>query len=124
VEQSAMFDESGAPTMAAARAAANTGIQSALSHAESDVPGWSALALEFVRKYAERNEFFPWYFITAEAELDKTFPAPATGKAYGGICRRAIDTGIIVDSGKTTAHPRRHGVKATIWKSLVFKGVA
>lgn len=120
-----LFDRNGMATREAmkyARDAANDGMKRALDHAESDVPGWTELALEFVRRYAERNEYFPWYFITMAAEQDKNFPAPEGGQSWGGINRRAQNLGIIEKSDRTMSHPRRHASETRVWRSLVFKG--
>lgn len=120
MNQIALIDGNGTPTMEAARFSRDEGMARALAHAESDHPKWGEVALEFARRYAQNNEFFPWYFVTMKADLDNSFPAPANEKAWGSVTTMAIKRGIIVDSGKTMPHPRRHGVKATVWKSLVF----
>jgi hypothetical protein len=103
-------------------AAAQDGIQRAVAHAEADHHGWTERALDFLREYARKNERFPGFFVTAASEKDRAFPQPKNEKAWGAIYRRAAREGVIIDSGKTMKHPKRHGCPATIWRSRIFKG--
>ena len=93
-----------------------------MDRAEREIPKWGELALAFLKRYAERNAEFPGFFVTMAAETDPNFPAPAEDRAWGGVWKRAARMGIVKDTSRTMRHPRRHGVKATVWRSMVYIG--
>ena len=99
---------------------AEDGMTRALNHAEADVPSWGEKANAFLRTYAEKKEYFTGYMVVMASELDASFPAPPTSKAWGQIFRMAAKRGVIENSGRTMPHPKRHGCPAAIWRSLVF----
>ena len=103
--------------------ARDEGIRRATKHAEADKPGWTGEGLRFLQRYAEQHAEFAAFMVVGASELDEGFPQPDCQKAWGQVFKAACKSGIIEDSNKTVKHPRRHAVKATVWKSLVYRGV-
>lgn len=106
---------------ALARAEADAGMARALGHAERETPAWGAAALAYLRRYAETHDEFAGFFVTLTAESDPTFPA-VKGQAWGAIWIKAQKLGIVLDTGRSMKHPRRHNCKAIVWRSLIFDG--
>ncbi len=104
-----------------AHALRDEGMARALDHAETDCPGWSDTAMAFLKRYAEEHAEFTAFMVTAASELDKSFPVPETGHSWGAIYTRAQKGFVIVDSGRTMKHPKRHACKAIVWTSLVYR---
>ena len=102
-----------------ARRQAEEGMGRALDRAEREIPSWADLALDYLKRYAQQHHEFPGFFVTMQSETDPNFPKPTNERAWGGIWRKAARLKIVTDTGRTMPHPRRHGCKAIIWKSLL-----
>ena len=103
-----------------ARAKRDEGMGRALDHAEREVATWGALALDYLRWYAETHDRFPAWFVTQAAELCKEVPTPPTPKAWGSIFTRAAREGVIRKDGYR-ADPNRHANPCPVWASLIYK---
>lgn len=104
-----------------ARDARDEGMERAHSHAESKKPGWSDMAYEFLKRYAETHDRFPGWFVTREVGLTRAVPAPPTPKAWGSVFRMAMKRGLIEHTNTFTQDPYRHANPCPVWRSLVFK---
>lgn len=108
--------------MELARAERDTGMQTALDHAQADLPEWGGLALAYLRNYAETHDRFPAWFATGAANLTRSVPV-RSGKAWGSIFVRAQRLGWIVKDG-FRPDPLRHMNPAPVWRSLLFRMAA
>lgn len=108
------------PSLEIARAEAEDGMQRALAHAEEQVPTWGDQALEFLKRYAEKRDVFPGWFVTREAELLQAVPTPPTLKAWGAAFKRAAALGYIKRTGYAP-DPHRHASPCPVWSSLIYQ---
>lgn len=75
------------------------GIQKAAANAENQKPGWSEMAMEFVRRYLRRHKNpFLWEEVREWAE-SRGLPAPPDKRAWGGISIFARRAGLIEHAG-------------------------
>ena len=91
-----------------ARAERDQGIERAVSRADRSTPGWSDLALAYIRLYASQNK--GRRFIGRDIVLaSRTYGViqPPNDKAWGGPICRAIKAGVIRKVG-TAQDPNRH----------------
>ena len=103
-----------------ARQARDEGMQQAVDHAESDIPGWGAQALSYLRQYAETHDRFHGWFVTKAADLTGAVPTPPTAKAWGSTFTKAARLGYIRKDGYGQ-DPHRHANPCPIWRSLVYR---
>lgn len=96
------------------------GMARAAQGAENAVEGWTDLALDFLKRYAETHERFPAFFVTAAAETEPTL-AGVNPKAWGPVVQTAMKRGIIAKTDSTMPHPGRHACPAYVFRSLVCK---
>lgn len=98
-----------------ARAARDEGIQRATSRADRAVAGWSDLAFEFVKLYAQqyRGKRFIGRDIVLAAKSWGLIDPP-NDKAWGGPMLRASRAGIIRKVG-TAPDPNRHMNPVPLW---------
>lgn len=106
-------------TLDFARAARDDGMQRAIDHAESDAPGWSDVAFQFLRNYARTHEHFISEDVS-DASRDWGMVQPPTDRAWGQIYRRAIKEGIIKQDGAGRSR-RRHASICPRWMSLIYR---
>ncbi len=101
-----------------ARAAAQEGIDRAVSAADRAIAGWSDLALRYVRLYATQNrgKQFIGYEIV-QASIAAGIIQPENAKAWGGPIQRAAREGLIRKVG-TAPDPNRHGNPVTLWGAV------
>lgn len=85
-------------------------------NAERTTPGWNDDALEQVRQYALDHKEF-----TAEAM--RTGKTAHDGRAWGPVMKRAAKEGYIISIGAEKVASSNLSYK-TLWKSLVYRGVA
>lgn len=70
-------------------------VTAALDRAEREIPGWSDIALHFLRNFAARqSELFTAEAVTKAAQ-EWGMAEPSNPRAWGGVYRRAIKAGII-----------------------------
>ena len=112
--------QTGLPTLSQAREAGKIGMELALEKADRQSLGWSTLALNYLRLYAQSNSQFTAYMVTATARLDADFPTPGKDKAWGMVFRLAVKEGTIKKSGQYFPHPLRHGSDCIVWESMVW----
>lgn len=98
---------------------AREGMDRALEHAESEIPKWGDLALDFIQRYAQKHERFCGWMVVKAASLDPNFPAPPNEKAWGGPIKKAAAKGIIARDG-TGKDPHRHGNMIPVWRSRIY----
>lgn len=99
--------------------ARDDGIQRAHDHAEEDSPGWSDVALAFLRGHAMKHE----HFLTEDViEAGKTWGLlePPDRRAWGHVVRKAVREGIIERDGYAPAKTSHFSPKPR-WKSRIFK---
>jgi hypothetical protein len=97
------------------------GLQIAMDHADRVEPGWNDLAFDMFRDwlsgwpkgYRFRIEQF------RHSAAIRGLPDPPSGRAFGGLPRRAKHAGLIipVDLAKTTSKNQR-GCFATVWEKI------
>lgn len=107
-------------SLAEARLVRDQKMQQALDHAESETARWGDRALAYLRRYAERHDRFPGWFVTKAADLTGAVPTPPTPKAWGAIFTKAARVGWIVKNGYTQ-DPHRHANPCPVWKSLIWR---
>lgn len=98
-----------------ARREAQAGIDLAVSAADRQVDGWSALALEAVKEYAAQHKgarFTGHELIAALAHVAQ----PPNSKAWGGPIQRAAHAGALKRVG-FTEDPNRHGNPIPLWEA-------
>lgn len=112
--QMAMFDDRGVPTLEAAKAAANEGMDRVLSHAEEISDQWGRTAYLFLVKFARSHaQFIAGDVIAAsKAEIDQ----PHDNRAWGRIFRRAVKVGFIKHVEYVPA-PHRHCSPVSLYQS-------
>jgi hypothetical protein len=107
-----------------ARSGAEDGIERAVRHADAQEPGWSDVALMFLERHARRNAAFMTEEVRVAAE-EWGLAAPPYRRAWGAVVRRAVKAGFIAADGFS---PQRsascHCSPKTVWRSLIFMGVA
>lgn len=95
--------------------ARDVGIARATDHAERIVPGWPALAYQFLQTFV-RNQRKPFLGedVIAAAEAYGLI-APPDRRAWGGIFQRASRSGLVVKIGYGPAKTRRLSSKP-LWE--------
>lgn len=108
---------------AAARAARDAGIQTAVDHADTVVPRWSELAYAFLESYLPHVEF-----LTSEDARKAAagiVPDPPSLRAWGGPFAKAARNGLVQREGYDRARdPKVHMNVVTVWRSRLYRGVA
>lgn len=80
--------------------AADRGIRSSAEHAESDVAGWSELALWYVRQFAA-SKGVAWTMESCRTwAYIHGLPKPEEERAFGSVTQKAIRQGIIRKTGQ------------------------
>lgn len=100
-----------------ARAQRDEGITRAVASADGSVPGWSDLALVWIRLYAQQHR--GERFIGREVVLasrEHGVIQPPNDKAWGGPMQRAAKLGIIRRVG-SAPDPNRHCNPVPLWES-------
>lgn len=98
-----------------ARAARDEGISRAVDRADRAVAGWSDLAFEFIKLFAQQsggNEFIGRDIVVAAKSYGLI--QPPNDKAWGGPIQRAARAGIIRRVG-AAPDPNRHMVLVPLW---------
>lgn len=100
-----------------AKAQRDAGITRAVSNAEGKTPGWSDLALAWIRLYAyeHRGEKFIGRDIVL-ASRNAGVIQPPNDKAWGGPMMRAARAGVIRKVG-TAPDPNRHCNPVPLWEA-------
>lgn len=98
-----------------ARASRDEGISRAVDRADRAVAGWSDLAFEFVKLYAQQNKGrrFIGRDIT-QAAKEWGLAEPTNEKAWGGPLQRAARAGVIRKVG-AEPDPNRHMALVPLW---------
>lgn len=99
-----------------ARAARDEGISRAVDRAERAVAGWSDLAFEFIKLYAQQHR--GQTFIGREIVLAAKawgLVDPPDDRAWGGPMQRASRAGVIRKTGRTAPDPNRHCNPVPLW---------
>lgn len=98
-----------------ARAARDEGIKRAEDHANSDVSGWSDLALEFIKLFVQQHKEVTFTGLDIRlASIKYGLIQPENSKAWGGPINRAVRRGILKRAG-TTQDPNRHCNPVPLW---------
>ncbi len=98
------------------------GISRAVEHAEEVEEGWQAKALAFMRTYAETHHLFSGEMVRIESR--GVVSEPAHLRAWGAVLVGAAKRGWIKEAGFVkVSNPKAHKTPATLWESLLFKGV-
>lgn len=102
-----------------ARKAAQEGIDRAVSCAEKKTPGWSDVALAFIRLHCQRNKGKTFTgFEIVQASIGYGVIQPPNSKAWGGPIQRAARAGLIVKAGTVEdPNPERHGSQVPLWRA-------
>jgi hypothetical protein len=119
VNQLALLDNAGRPTLTAARLERDEGMERALAHAERIVDGWSRVAWRFLVLYAGAHQRFIAQDVV-RAFKDEGYTAPPSDKAFGQIFLTASKIGVIAKAGYAPA-PHRHASPAVLWESKVWR---
>lgn len=110
--------QSGLPSPSEARAAGERGMTLALDKAMREHLEWKTRAYDFLKSYAAREPIFAAFMVVASSKLDKTFPQPSNERAWGAIFQRALREDLIVKTGRTVPHPKRHGCPADVYRRV------
>lgn len=99
----------------------DTGIEKAVSSAESICPGWKDKAYEFFKtwlsRWASGHKFLMEDF-RLSAEIHG-LPQPPSNRAYGGLAVKAKFEGLIVSDGtKKVSNPKAHRANAALWRKV------
>ena len=101
----------------------DSGITRAAEHADSDTPGWTKIAYEFLEACAGVRQ----HPFLAEDVLEMAaaahLPPPPDSRAWGAIFRRAARKGVIAKAGYAPAKTSNCSPKV-LWRSLVAKAAA
>lgn len=122
MNQLALIDEAGLPTLDAARSARNHGMQVAIDHAEDRAPGWGDVAYQFLVRYAASHCRFISEDVS-DASKKWGMVQPPTDRAWGSVYRKAVRNGVIAQDGVGRSR-RRHASICPMWRSLVFREAA
>lgn len=93
----------------------DAGIRRAQEHAESDQPGWTETAAEYLRFYAEHRTFGQPFLIEDAASV-YTGARPANGKAWGAAVQMAARRGWISKAGAAPARSSNLSLKH-LWQA-------
>lgn len=100
-----------------ARGARDEGMKRAEDHANSDVAGWSDLALKFIELYVQRRKGATFTGLEIRlASIEYGLVQPENPKAWGGPIHRAVRRGLIVRAG-TAQDPNRHCNPVPLWRA-------
>lgn len=100
-----------------AREMRDEGIERAVARADGAAPGWSDLALEWIKLFAMQNR--GRRFIGREVVLASRCYGviqPPNDKAWGGPMKRAAELGVIRKVG-TAPDPNRHCNPVPLWEA-------
>lgn len=97
-----------------ARRERDTGMATALAHAEQVNDGWGDVALAKLTIYARTHAQFTSY----DFRQAYTGPEPPTPKAFGPAFLKAAKQGVIQRVGYQP-HPERHCSPTPVWRSLI-----
>lgn len=104
-----------APPLAVAVEMGRIGMQRAEEHAQAESPGFSELALEMLRHYAEtRADPFTSEEVTEWASSAGVNPPDR--RAWGGVFLRAARLGVIRRSTQTYRRRLGHGSLGVMWE--------
>lgn len=97
------------------RALRDQGMKLAQEHAEDKSPGWTELALGYVREYCCYHSTFTGEDVRLYAEK-RGFTIPPHKRAWGAVMANAAKVGIVKKIGtKQVSNPRAHCAIATLW---------
>lgn len=99
---------------------AQDGIRRAAEHAETDCPGWTEIAFQYLVDYEKKHDRFSTWMVNEQSKLDRKVPVPKNEKAWGAPVKRALREFILKKDG-TAPNPKRHGTDAPVFRSLLFK---
>lgn len=94
----------------------DSGMQTAVNHADAISPGWSVRAYSLLQRYLKdyHGEFMAEDFRSFCAQVD--FDLPPHARAFGGVINRAAKAGLIrkvrIDQVKNT---KAHCANAAVW---------
>lgn len=96
-------------------------MERATAAADAKTPGWSDLALQFLKVYAHKH-----FLINPEDLFDAAcswgIMEARDQRAWGSVYKRAAKLKIIQRSAIPYQRRKGHGTTALLWKSLVFRG--
>lgn len=105
-----------------ARKKRDDGIRRAVERTESESPGWTEKAYQFLVEYSRQNERFQTWMCN-QASKNGGVPIPKNEKSWAAPVRKALREGIIVKDG-FAPNPRRHLTDAPVYRSLLYKSAA
>lgn len=107
-----------------ARRARDEGIARAVAHAEATVgPEWAATAYTFLGVFARKNQTFTTEQVREAATRAGEVLEPPDRRAWGGVVKKAVRTGMLRRCGFVQAtDPRVHMNIVALWQSLVYPG--
>jgi hypothetical protein len=103
-------------SLAEAAARRDVGIQRAADHAEREAPGWGGEAMEFLTAYAAAADA-PFLAEDVVAAATGIVPAPADGRAWGAVFKRAAGRGVVVRIGYAPARSS-HLAPKCLWQGV------
>lgn len=100
-----------------AKAARDEGIQLAEGKANSEITGWSELALNYIKLFVLQRKGTTFTGLDIRlASIEYGLVQPSNSKAWGGPLQKAARLGIIKRVG-TTADPNRHLNPVPLWSA-------
>lgn len=98
------------------------GAATAAAHADRVAPNWTHRAYFMFATYARGHAEFTTEDVRAYAAT-LGFADPPDKRAWGHVARRAASAGVVISAGYTKSKSAAvHGMKVTLWRSLLRQG--
>lgn len=97
-----------------ATARADDGVQRAGDHADSEEPGWTDIAADEIREYAQQAS---GGFLIEDVVANSRAGTPPDGRAWGAATRKAVKAGWIVRIGYAPANSSNRSPKC-LWAAV------
>jgi len=98
----------------------DAGIRTARDHAEAESPGWTALALGYLKEFCCYNQEFLAEDVR-EYALSRGFKTPSgvSSRCWGGVMQAGARKGLIRKAGaRAVRNAKAHLCYATLWQTL------